>query len=119
MTSMINHNTSFKACQWLLIPCTDSKLCTVSAWIMWFELHESTYKWFFFSVNTVYKHDQRSVESAHVEMWFWGTNFEVIHGFSTAEGVGPLTPDCFEVNYTYIISLYSNNKSMWHLYAQK
>lgn len=72
-----------------IVPCTDSKLCTVGAWIMWFELHESTYKWFFFSVNTVYKHDQRSVESAHVEMWFWGTNFEVIHGFSTAEGVGP------------------------------
>ena len=63
-------------------------------------------------IQSTVLHDQRSVESAHVEMWFWRANCEVIHGYSTAERVGPLTPDCFEVNYTYIISLYSNNKSM-------
>ena len=63
-------------------------------------------------IQSTVLHDQRSVESAHVEMWFWRANCEVIHGYSTAERVGPLTLDCFEVNYTYIISLYSNNKSM-------
>ena len=63
-------------------------------------------------IQSTVLHDQRSVESARVELWFGRANCEFIHGYSTAERVGPLTPDCFEVNYTYIISLYSNNKSM-------
>ena len=67
---------------------------------------------FFQLIQSTVLHDQRSFESARVELWFWRANCEVIHGFSTTERVGPLPPAHFRVNCTYIISLYSNNKSM-------
>ena len=35
-------------------------------------------------IQSTVLHDQRSVESARVELWFGRANWEVIHGFSTA-----------------------------------
>ena len=64
-------------------------------------------------IQSTVLHDQRSVESAHVEMWFWRANCEVIHTFSIAQRVGIPNTDIVRgstVYHHHFLYLIANKK---------